>query len=78
LVRDADARPALALLIATGIGLHNFGEGACDRPVRRCRRAVAGTGADHRLHKLHSATEGFGIVGPMSGEAEMPSLALSG
>ena len=70
----------LALLIATGIGLHNFGEGL----------AIGQAGAAGELSLalaliigfgLHNATEGFGIVGPMSGEAERPSwgfLALLG
>jgi ZIP family zinc transporter len=70
----------LALLIATGIGLHNFGEGL----------AIGQSGAAGEISLalaliigfgLHNATEGFGIVGPMSGEAERPGwgfLALLG
>src|SRR5512133_578193 len=70
----------LALFIATGIGLHNFGEGL----------AIGQASAADELSlalvliigfALHNATEGFGIVGPMSGEAERPSwgyLALLG
>ena len=70
----------LALLIATGIGLHNFGEGlaigqsAAAGELSLALVLIIGFG-------LHNATEGFGIVGPMSGEAEMPSwsfLALLG
>jgi ZIP family zinc transporter len=70
----------LALLIATGIGLHNFGEGlaigqsAAAGEISLALVLIIGFG-------LHNATEGFGIVGPMSGEAEMPSwgfLALMG
>jgi zinc transporter, ZIP family len=70
----------LALLIATGIGLHNFGEGlaigqsAAAGELSLALVLIIGFG-------LHNATEGFGIVGPMSGEAEMPSwgfLALMG
>jgi zinc transporter, ZIP family len=70
----------LALLIATGIGLHNFGEGLAI--------GQAGAGGEISLalaliigFGLHNATEGFGIVGPMSGEADRPSwgfLALLG
>jgi zinc transporter, ZIP family len=62
----------LALLIATGIGLHNFGEGlaigqsAAAGELSLALVLIIGFG-------LHNATEGFGIVGPMSGEAEMPS-----
>src|SRR6476646_1385424 len=70
----------LALLIATGIGLHNFGEGlaigqaAATNEVSLALVLIIG-------FALHNATEGFGIVGPMSGEAERPSwgfLALLG
>ena len=62
----------LALLIATGIGLHNFGEGL----------AIGQSGAAGELalafaliigFGLHNATEGFGIVGPMSGEGTRAS-----
>jgi ZIP family zinc transporter len=70
----------LALLIATGIGLHNFGEGL----------AIGQAGAAGELSLalaliigfgLHNATEGFGIVGPISGDGVRPSwsfLALLG
>ncbi|MGZ4291600.1 MAG: ZIP family metal transporter [Gaiellaceae bacterium] len=70
----------LALLIATGIGLHNFGEGlvigqsAAAGELSLALVLIIGFG-------LHNTTEGFGIVGPMSGEAERPSwsfLALMG
>ena len=67
----------LALLIAVGIGLHNFGAG----------RAIAMAGAAGEISLalaliigfgLHNATEGFGIVGPMSGESERPSWGFLG
>jgi ZIP family zinc transporter len=70
----------LALLIATGIGLHNFGEGL----------AIGQSGAAGEISLalaliigfgLHNATEGFGIIGPMSGDDARPSwgfLALLG
>ena len=70
----------LALLIATGIGLHNFGEGlaigqsAAANEFSLALVLIIGFG-------LHNATEGFGIVGPMAGDAERPSwgfLALLG
>jgi ZIP family zinc transporter len=57
----------LALMIATGIGLHNFSEGlAIGQSAGRGEIALAavlivGFG-------LHNATEGFGIVGPLVGE----------
>jgi zinc transporter, ZIP family len=80
--RVATLSPAsrLALLIATGIGLHNFGEGLAigqSSAAGELSLAVAlivGFG-------LHNATEGFGIVGPMAADAERPSwrfLALLG
>jgi ZIP family zinc transporter len=67
----------LALLIATGIGLHNFGEGlaigqsAAAGEVSLALVLIIGFG-------LHNTTEGFGIVGPMSGEAERPSWRFLG
>ena len=65
----------LALLIATGIGLHNFGEGlaigqsAAAGEVSLALALIIGFG-------LHNATEGFGICGPMSAEADRPSWAF--
>jgi ZIP family zinc transporter len=70
----------LALLIATGIGLHNFGEGlaigqaGAAGAISLALALIIGFG-------LHNATEGFGIVGPMAGEEDRPSwrfLALLG
>ncbi len=70
----------LSLFIAAGIGLHNFSEGlAIGQSAARDELSLAivliiGFG-------LHNATEGFGIVAPLSGEAEPPSwrfLALMG
>jgi zinc transporter, ZIP family len=69
----------LALMIATGIGLHNFSEGlAIGQSAGRGEIGFAvlliiGFG-------LHNATEGFGIVGPLVGDTQ-PSwkfLALAG
>jgi ZIP family zinc transporter len=62
----------LALFIATGIGLHNFAEGlaigqsAAAGEIGLAVVLIVGFG-------LHNATEGFGIVAPLSGEAEPPS-----
>ena len=70
----------LALLIAVGIGVHNFGEGlaigqaAAANQVSLAVTLIVGFG-------LHNATEGFGICGPMSGEGTQPSwrfIALLG
>ena len=70
----------LAFFIAVGIGLHNFGEGlaigqsAAKGEVSLALMLIIGFG-------LHNATEGFGIVAPMTGEANRPSwgfLAVMG
>jgi zinc transporter, ZIP family len=67
----------LAVLIATGIGLHNFAEGlaigqsaAADK-FGLALMLVIGFG-------LHNATEGFGIVAPLSGESTLPSWRFLG
>jgi zinc transporter, ZIP family len=65
----------LALLIAVGIGLHNFGEGL----------AIGGSAASGQISlatvlvigfALHNATEGFGIVAPLAAEDDRPSWAF--
>src|SRR4051812_23444209 len=70
----------LSLLIATGIGLHNFSEGlaigqsAAKDEMSLALMLIIGFG-------LHNATEGFGIVAPLCGDRERPSwrfLALLG
>src|SRR4029453_18337457 len=67
----------LALLIAVGIGLHNFGEGlaigqaGAAGEISLALALIIGFG-------LHNATEGFGIVGPMSGEGVRPTWAFLG
>jgi ZIP family zinc transporter len=62
----------LALLIAVGIGLHNFGEGL----------AIGGSAAKGEIalatllvvgFALHNATEGFGIVAPLAAAGDRPS-----
>lgn len=58
----------LALLIATGIGLHNFSEGlaigqsAAVGALQLALVLIIGFG-------LHNMTEGFGIAGPLTGQS---------
>ena len=67
----------LALFIASGIGLHNFSEGlaigqaAALDELSLAYVLVIGFG-------LHNATEGFGIVAPLTGDAEPPSWRFLG
>jgi ZIP family zinc transporter len=67
----------LALLIATGIGIHNFAEGlaigqsaAADK-VALALVLIIG-------FSLHNATEGFGVIGPLAAEREPPSWRFLG
>ncbi|HET7573011.1 MAG TPA: ZIP family metal transporter [Gaiellaceae bacterium] len=67
----------LALLIAVGIGVHNFGEGlaigqaAAVGEISLAVTLIIGFG-------LHNATEGFGICGPLGGEGTRPSWRFLG
>jgi ZIP family zinc transporter len=69
----------LALLIAVGIGLHNFAEGlaigqaAASGAIALATLLVIGFG-------LHNSTEGFGIVAPLAADPDSPrpSWALLG
>lgn len=68
----------LALLIAVGIGLHNFAEGlaigqsAASGDIALATLLVIGFG-------LHNATEGFGIVAPLAGDEQgAPSWGFLG
>jgi zinc transporter, ZIP family len=70
----------LAVVIACGIGLHNFSEGlaignsAASGELSLALLLIIGFG-------LHNATEGFGIVAPLAGDPVRPSwsrLALLG
>ena len=76
-VGSLSASAWLSLLIATGIGLHNFSEGL----------AIGQAGARGAISLavvliigfgLHNATEGFGVVAPLSGNSEQPSWAFLG
>jgi len=69
----ARARAAeLSLMIAVGIGMHNFGEGlaigasAAAGQLSLAVLLVIGFGA-------HNATEGFGIVAPLAAAGERPA-----
>jgi zinc transporter, ZIP family len=65
--RLADSASRLAVMIAVGIGLHNFAEGlaignsAAVGQLSLAVMLVIGFG-------LHNATEGFGIVAPLTGQ----------
>jgi zinc transporter, ZIP family len=76
----ADVGRRLALMIAVGIGLHNFSEGlaigqsAASGEISLALLLIIGFG-------LHNATEGFGIVAPLTGGRDRPGwgfLALLG
>ncbi len=62
----------LSLMIAVGIGLHNFAEGlaiggaAANGEIALATLLVIGFG-------LHNATEGFGITAPLAGADDRPS-----
>jgi len=64
----------LALLIAVGIGLHNFAEGlaigqaAASNEIALATLLVIG-------FALHNATEGFGIVAPLTNDAAIEGAA---
>lgn len=68
---------SLAMLIAIGIGLHNFAEGlaignsAASGNLQLAVLLIVGFG-------LHNATEGFGIVAPMAANGERPSWRYLG
>jgi ZIP family zinc transporter len=68
---------ALALMIAIGLGLHNFSEGlaigqaAATGAIAFAAVLIIGFG-------LHNVTEGFGIAAPMASDPERPSWTFLG
>jgi ZIP family zinc transporter len=80
LARSRDEEPSphadayrLAMMIAIGIGAHNFSEGLAigqsyaSGSIGLAVLLIIGFGA-------HNSTEGFGIAGPLTGLAERPSV----
>jgi ZIP family zinc transporter len=75
--RKLSSAQQLALVIAVGIGLHNFSEGlaigqsAAKNEIGLALLLIIGFG-------LHNATEGFGIVAPLAAEGERATWAFLG
>jgi ZIP family zinc transporter len=75
--RFAEPAQRLSLLIAVGIGMHNFSEGlaigqsAARGAVSLALLLIIGFG-------LHNATEGFGITAPLAASGSRPSWAMLG
>ena len=68
---------SMSLMIASGIGLHNFGEGLAIGTASH----LGAIGLSTVLvigFALHNATEGFGIVSPLVGATNRPSWAFLG
>jgi zinc transporter ZupT len=63
----------IAYLIATGIGLHNLGEGLAVGSAIAAGELALGTFLVLGF-ALHNTTEGLAIVAPLGGERERPSL----
>jgi ZIP family zinc transporter len=76
-IRALSPARRLALMIATGIGIHNLGEGlaigqsAAAGKVSLALVLIIGFG-------LHNATEGFAITGPLTQEEELPTWRFLG
>jgi ZIP family zinc transporter len=70
---DTQAGWVLALLIAVGIGLHNFGEGLAIGSAFALGEAALGTLLIVGF-TLHNTTEGLAIVAPLARAGTRPSL----
>ena len=67
---------SLALMIATGLGLHNFSEGLAIG--QSAAAGLALTGVLVVGFGLHNITEGFGIAAPLASEEPPPGWAFLG
>ena len=67
----------LAMMIATGLGLHNFSEGLAIGQSAAAG-ALAFTGVLVIGFGLHNVTEGFGIAAPLASDQQRPSWGFLG
>jgi zinc transporter, ZIP family len=74
---SAPSARGLALMIATGLGLHNFSEGLAIGQSAAAG-ALAFTGVLVIGFGLHNITEGFGVAAPLASREERPSWAFLG
>jgi len=72
---DASAGSVLALLIAIGIGLHNFGEGLAIGAAFALGEAALGTLLIIGF-TLHNTTEGLAILAPIAKDRPSPALLI--
>ena len=63
----------LAYLVATGIGIHNFGEGLAVGSALAIGEIALGTSLIVGF-AVHNTTEGLAIVAPLGGDEKRPSL----
>ena len=76
-IRAQDTAYRMSMMIAVGIGAHNFSEGLAigqsyaSGAIGLALVLIIGFGS-------HNATEGFGIAGPLTGLARRPSIRFLG